>query len=102
MVINHGKLSGEFLSMTESDVLQLGINSMEVAVMIAMPLLGVTLVLGLIVSVFQAATQINEMTLSFIPKLIGLVLSIVFFGPWILDVIVVYTKELIMNIPHMT
>lgn len=88
--------------MTESDVLQLGINSMEVAVMIAMPLLGVTLVLGLIVSVFQAATQINEMTLSFIPKLIGLVLSIVFFGPWILDVIVVYTKELIMNIPHMT
>ncbi len=87
--------------MNETDVLQLGIKSMELAVLMAMPLLGVTLILGLVVSVFQAATQINEMTLSFIPKLIGLVASIIFFGPWMLDLLVNFTKDIILSIPHM-
>lgn len=83
-------------------VLQLGTDAMMVAIMLAMPLLGITLVLGLIVSIFQAATQINEMTLSFIPKLIGLVAILVLMGPWLLDVIVNYAKDLYQSIPEVT
>lgn len=81
-------------------VLQLGVDAMTVAVLISMPLLGVTLALGLVVSIFQAATQINEMTLSFIPKLIGLVLVLIFLGPWLLDTIIVYTRDIYLAIPE--
>jgi flagellar biosynthetic protein FliQ len=88
--------------MSPDDVLQLGKDAMTVSILLAMPLLGITLVLGLIVSIFQAATQINEMTLSFIPKLIGLVAILVLLGPWLLDVIVSYTRELYQTIPDVT
>lgn len=88
--------------MSPDDVLQLGKDAMTVSILLAMPLLGITLVLGLIVSIFQAATQINEMTLSFIPKLIGLVAVLVLLGPWLLDVIVSYTRELYQTIPDVT
>jgi len=85
--------------MSPDSVLQLGTEAMNTAVLLAMPLLGVTLVLGLVVSIFQAATQINEMTLSFIPKLIGLVAVLVLAGPWLLDVIINYTKDIYLSIP---
>lgn len=88
--------------MSPDYVLQLGTDAMTVAILLAMPLLGITLVLGLIVSIFQAATQINEMTLSFIPKLIGLVAVLVLLGPWLLDVIVNYAKDLYQTIPEVT
>lgn len=88
--------------MSPDYVLELGTNAMLVAVMLSMPLLGITLILGLIVSIFQAATQINEMTLSFIPKLVGLVAILVFMGPWLLDVIVNYAKDLYQTIPEVT
>jgi len=87
--------------MTSDQVLQLGVDAMSVSVMLAMPLLGITLALGLVISIFQAATQINEMTLSFIPKLIGLVVVLVFLGPWLLDVIVTYTKDIYSYIPEL-
>ena len=61
----------------------------------------VALAIGLLVGVFQAATQINEMTLSFIPKLIGMSVAIAVAGPWMLKVIVNYTQALIINIPSM-
>jgi flagellar biosynthetic protein FliQ len=64
-----------------------------------MPLLLTALVIGLLVGVFQAATQINEMTLSFIPKLVGMTVTIVVAGPWMLKVIVSYTRELFESIP---
>jgi flagellar biosynthetic protein FliQ len=64
-----------------------------------MPLLITALVIGLLVGVFQAATQINEMTLSFIPKLVGMTVTIVVAGPWMLKVIVSYTRELFESIP---
>ena len=86
--------------MSPDQVLQLGTEAMNTAVLLAMPLLGVTLILGLVVSIFQAATQINEMTLSFIPKLIGLVAVLVFAGPWLLDVILNYTKDIYLSIPN--
>jgi flagellar biosynthetic protein FliQ len=69
--------------------------------LLAMPLLLTALVIGLLVGVFQAATQINEMTLSFIPKLIGMAVTIVVAGPWMLKVIVTYTRTLIESIPSM-
>ena len=86
--------------MGPDQVLQLGVDAMTVAVLLSMPLLGITLILGLIVSIFQAATQINEMTLSFIPKLIGLVVVLIFLGPWLLDIIIVYTTGIYLSIPE--
>jgi flagellar biosynthetic protein FliQ len=67
--------------------------------LLAMPLLLTALVIGLLVGVFQAATQINEMTLSFIPKLVGMTVTLVVAGPWMLKVIVSYTRELFESIP---
>ncbi len=85
--------------MNESTVLQLGQQMMEIVAMLSAPLLLPALIVGLLVGMFQAATQINEMTLSFIPKLAVVALSVVIFGPWMLDVWTSFTTELIRNIP---
>ena len=69
--------------------------------MIASPLLGSALAVGLLVGMIQAATQINEMTLSFIPKLLVLVLSLVVAGPWMLAVISNYARQLMEQIPSL-
>ena len=69
--------------------------------LIAAPMLGSALAVGLLVGMIQAATQINEMTLSFIPKLLVLVMSLVVAGPWMLSVIVNYTKQLIGQVPSL-
>jgi flagellar biosynthetic protein FliQ len=69
--------------------------------LLAMPMLLVALLVGLLVGVFQAATQINEMTLSFIPKLLGMAAVMVIAGPWMLKVIVSYTRELFESIPSL-
>lgn len=80
-------------------VLDLGRQAVMVTVMISAPLLLVALIIGLIVSVFQAATQINEPSLSFIPKLIGLLLTLVLGGPWILSILTDYTRHILKDIP---
>ncbi len=67
--------------------------------LIAGPLLLSALAVGLLVGMFQAATQINEMTLSFIPKLLVLVLALVVAGPWMLSIIINYTSQLMQQIP---
>jgi flagellar biosynthetic protein FliQ len=67
--------------------------------MVSAPLLLTALVTGLLVSVFQAATQINEMTLSFIPKLLAIFAVMVLAGPWILNVMVDFTRRLFQSIP---
>ena len=69
--------------------------------LVAAPLLLTALVTGLLVSVFQAATQINEMTLSFIPKLLAIFAALVLAGPWMLSVMVDFTRRLILGIPTM-
>jgi flagellar biosynthetic protein FliQ len=69
--------------------------------LLAAPLLLVALVVGLLVGVFQAATQINEMTLSFIPKLVAMAVVIAIAGPWMLKVLVSYTRALIQSIPSL-
>ena len=80
-------------------VIDLSQQALYVVVMLAAPMLISALVIGLIVGMFQAATQINEMTLSFIPKLFILVVALMTAGPWMLDLLVNYTRELYLSIP---
>jgi len=87
--------------MTPEMVTTIGQQALWVTMMIAGPLLLSALAVGLMVGMFQAATQINEMTLSFIPKLLVLVLALVAAGPWMLSVIVNYTRQLMEQIPSL-
>jgi flagellar biosynthetic protein FliQ len=79
--------------------MSLGQHALQLTLMLAAPLLIVALVTGLVIGAFQAATQINEMTLSFIPKLIAMAATLVIAGPWMLKLIVGYTRELFESIP---
>ncbi|QCO70661.1 flagellar biosynthesis protein FliQ [Buchnera aphidicola] len=85
--------------MTSEYVMELFHNSMKVALIIALPLLLAALISGLIISVLQAATQVNEQTLSFIPKIISVLGVIVILGPWMLGVMLDYMHNLFNNIP---
>ncbi len=85
--------------MTPEMVTTIGQQALWVTMLIAAPLLLSALAVGLLIGMFQAATQINEMTLSFIPKLLVLVGALVVAGPWMLSVIVNYTRQLIEQIP---
>jgi flagellar biosynthetic protein FliQ len=76
-------------------------HALEVTLMLSAPLLLTALAIGVLVGVFQAATQINEMTLSFIPKVLGMAAALVAFGPWMLKLLVNYARELIMSIPSL-
>jgi len=87
--------------MTPESVMSIGRHAMEVTLMVAAPLLLVALVIGLLVSIFQAATQINEMTLSFIPKLVGIFVALIVAGPWMLSVMLDYMRQVLTNIPFM-
>jgi flagellar biosynthetic protein FliQ len=85
--------------MTPETVMTIGRHALEMTMLLAAPLLLVTLAVGLMVGIFQAATQINEMTLSFIPKLIAMAATLLLAGPWMLNQLVSYTHELISSIP---
>ncbi|TFW29906.1 flagellar biosynthesis protein FliQ [Massilia arenosa] len=87
--------------MNPETVMTMGRTAMEVTLMVAAPLLLVALIIGLIVSIFQAATQINETTLSFIPKLIGIFVALVVAGPWMLSVMTDYMRSVFTGIPGM-
>ena len=87
--------------MTPETVLHLGRQAVEVALLLSAPLLVAALVIGLLVSIFQAATQINEATLSFIPKLVGTFLVLILAGPWMLQLIVDYIRQLFERIPQL-
>jgi flagellar biosynthetic protein FliQ len=87
--------------MTPESVMTLGREAMQVTLMIAAPMLLTSLLVGLCVSIFQAATQINEATLSFIPKLLGVFLALIISGPWVLEVIVDYMHKMFAGIPAM-
>lgn len=85
--------------MTPESVLLIGRQALEVTVLVSAPLLLAALVTGLAVSLFQAATQINEMTLSFIPKILAMFLVMVVAGPWMLTLMTDYMRTLFMNLP---
>lgn len=85
--------------MTPETVLTVGRQALEVTTLLAGPLLISSLVVGLIVAMFQAATQINEMTLTFIPKLIVIVVVLMVAGPWLLRTLTGFTIRLFQSIP---
>lgn len=83
--------------MTTQNVLTLAQNAVLTILMVAGPMLIAALSVGLLVSVFQATTQIQEQTLAFIPKIVAVLLSIIFFGPWMLTVLLDFTNMLYQN-----
>ncbi len=87
--------------MNQDVVVSLAMQAMELAMKIGLPLLLVGLVIGLAVSIFQAVTQIQEQTLAFIPKVIGMALVCVVLGPWMLGQLIAYTQSLYESIPHL-
>jgi flagellar biosynthetic protein FliQ len=87
--------------MTPESVLTLAQQALMVTLLMSAPPLLAALITGLIVSIFQAATQINEMTLSFIPKMLAIFVVLVLFGPWMLGVVLDYIRELFTGIPGM-
>ncbi|MBS1213561.1 MAG: flagellar biosynthetic protein FliQ [Proteobacteria bacterium] len=87
--------------MTPTTVLEIGRQAVEIMLLVSAPLFLAALVTGLIVSVFQAATQINEMTLSFIPKLVAMFVTLIVAGPWMLTMMVDYMRRLFESIPGM-
>jgi flagellar biosynthetic protein FliQ len=87
--------------MTPETVMTMGRTAMEITLLVSAPLLLVALIIGLVVSIFQAATQINEATLSFIPKLVGVFVALVIAGPWMLSVMLDYMRQVFTGIPNM-
>lgn len=87
--------------MTPQTVMELGRQALEVTLLVSAPLLMAALVTGLIISIFQAATQINESTLSFIPRLVVMFITLIFAGPWMLQVMIDYIRRLFDSIPGM-
>lgn len=87
--------------MTPESVMTMGRQAMEVTLMVGAPMLLVALAIGLVVSIFQAATQINEATLSFIPKLVGIFLAMLLAGPWMLSIMLDYMRQVFSNIPNL-
>jgi flagellar biosynthetic protein FliQ len=85
--------------MTPDTIMTIGSRALEMALALAAPLLLAALITGVVIGAFQAATSINEMTLSFIPKLIAISLTLAIAGPWMLKMLVGYTRELILSIP---
>ena len=85
--------------MTPESVMTLGQQAIELTLLLSAPLLLSALLIGLVVSIFQAATQINEQTLSFIPKLVGIFVVLVVVGPWMITMMVDFIHRLYGNIP---
>jgi flagellar biosynthetic protein FliQ len=87
--------------MTPEFVINIGSEAIKVALMLSLPLLGVGLLVGLIVAVLQATTQIQEMTLSFVPKIISVLLALLAAAPWMLGKISSFASHIIQSIPQM-
>lgn len=87
--------------MTESFVMTLAADAMMVALLVALPMLGVSLLVGLLIALFQAMTSINEMTLTFVPKFLAFGLVLVFAGPWMLQKLISFTVQLFEWLPLM-
>ncbi|HNB52602.1 MAG TPA: flagellar biosynthesis protein FliQ [Anaerolineales bacterium] len=87
--------------MTDSTLLSLAQNAITVTLVLVAPALLVSLVVGSLVSFFQAATQINEVTLTFVPKLLGVILVLVLLGSWMSQHLLTFTTNLLVNLPEM-
>lgn len=85
--------------MTDSIAMEIGKNALILTLEIALPVLLFSLVAGLVVSILQAVTQIQEFTLTFIPKILATMLALALFGPWMLHLIIDFTSKLFINLP---
>lgn len=86
--------------MTQEVVAEIGQRAIFVTLELAAPVLVFALVAGLVVSVLQAMTQIQEMTLALVPKILAVIIALVLFGPWMLRILVEFTRELFSNLPN--
>ncbi|SDB53999.1 flagellar biosynthetic protein FliQ [Desulfonatronum thiosulfatophilum] len=86
--------------MTPEFVIGFARQAIELTLLIALPMLGIGLIVGVVVSIIQAATQIQEMTLTFVPKIISIFLALLFSFPWIMDKMVTFTTDLFLNLPN--
>jgi flagellar biosynthetic protein FliQ len=80
-------------------IIHLARETVFAILLLSAPLLGGSLLIGLIVSIFQATTQIQEQTLSFVPKIVAVLVAAVVFGPWMINIIVGFTRNLLINLP---
>ncbi len=85
--------------MTPEFVVGFAQSAISLTILVAMPMLGLGLIVGLCVSVFQATTSIQEMTLTFVPKILAVFFGLLYFAPWMLDKIVTFSETIFMNIP---
>lgn len=81
--------------------IQLARDALTMVMLVSAPMLGLGLLVGIIVSIFQATTQIQEQTLAFIPKIIAVFVAVLIFGPWMLNLMVDYTREIFISLPQM-
>mgnify|MGYP001560962333 CR=1 FL=1 len=87
--------------MSSDLTIQIGRDALYMVMLISAPMLGLGLLVGVMVSIFQATTQIQEQTLAFIPKIIAVFVAILVFGPWMLSLLVDYTREIFLSMPTM-
>ncbi len=87
--------------MTSDMAIQIGRDALYMVMLISAPMLGLGLLVGVLVSIFQATTQIQEQTLVFIPKIVAIFIAILIFGPWMLSLMVDYTREIFSSMPNM-
>ncbi len=85
--------------MTQQFIIDFGMNAIKTALMLSAPMLGFGLVTGLVVSVFQAVTSIQELTLTFIPKILAVFLAMLIFFPWLMQIIIGFTQNILINFP---
>jgi len=86
--------------MSPEMVVRVAKETIEITLYVSLPIMGVGLVVGLIVSLFQAVTQVHEMTLTFVPKIVAVLLSLLFLLPWMMQKMVSYTEQLITRLPE--
>jgi len=85
--------------MTPEFIVSFAMDAIILTILVAMPMLGLGLLVGLSVSVFQAVTSVQEMTLTFIPKILAVLLGLLFFAPWMLEKLITFTETIFTNIP---
>ncbi len=86
--------------MTPEFVTTMGKEAMEVVFLVSAPMLGTAIIVGLAISIFQAVTQIQEMTLTFVPKIVAVFVALLLFFPWMLQIMLNFTNQIFVNIPN--
>ena len=86
--------------MNPESVVQIAKEAIEVTLYVSLPIMGVGMIVGLLISLFQAVTQIHEMTLTFVPKIVAVMLCLLFLMPWMMQKMITYTEQLINQLPQ--